>query len=182
MAAGARPETGRPGSGPGGTGARAGADGVEANARLTSSTAVVLFVLLAVEGVTVLSARSLLTAHVFVGMLLIPPVLLKIGSTVYRFARYYQGHPAYRDKGPPPWLLRILGPAVVVLTLVMFGTGVGLMFVGTAGRDLLLTAHKASFVLWFLAMTVHVLGHLADIVRLGRLDWVGRSGRVAGSG
>ncbi|HET6794840.1 MAG TPA: hypothetical protein VFH45_10375 [Acidimicrobiales bacterium] len=158
-------------------------DGVEANARLTSSTALVLFVLLAVEGATVLQVRSLLSVHVFVGVLLVPPVLLKIASTGYRFARYYLGAPGYRRKGPPPWLLRLLGPAVVVLTVVLFGSGVALMYAGSAAHTVLLTAHKASFVLWFLAMTVHVLGHLPETFREGFADWVGRAGRpVTGSG
>ena len=65
-----------------------GREGVEANARLTASTSAVLFLLLAAEGVTLLRIHGLLSAHVFVGMLLIPPVLVKVGSTSYRFVRY----------------------------------------------------------------------------------------------
>jgi hypothetical protein len=68
---------------------RARTFGVEANSRLTSSTALVLFVLLAVEGITVVQVRSLLTLHVFIGMLLVPPVLVKLASTFWRFAKYY---------------------------------------------------------------------------------------------
>ncbi len=44
--------------------------------------------------------HGLLVAHMFIGLVLIPPVLLKLGSTGYRFARYYTGAPAYRAKGP----------------------------------------------------------------------------------
>ena len=51
--------------------------GTEGNARLTALTAIVLFVLLAVEGVSILAIRPLLSLHVFVGLLLIPPVALK---------------------------------------------------------------------------------------------------------
>jgi hypothetical protein len=65
-------------------------DGPEGNARLTGTVAAVLVLLLAAEGVTVLSVRSLVAPHVFIGMLLIPPVTLKIGSTIYRFARFYR--------------------------------------------------------------------------------------------
>ena len=50
------------------------AGGVEGNRRLTTATAVLLLVLLAVEGVTILRLRLLLSVHMFVGMLLIPPV------------------------------------------------------------------------------------------------------------
>src|SRR5206468_2516773 len=55
--------------------------GVAANARLTASNAAVLLVLLAAEGVTILRVRALLTPHVFIGMVLVPPVLLKVAST-----------------------------------------------------------------------------------------------------
>jgi hypothetical protein len=54
---------------------------VEANARLTGMTAALLLVLLAVEGFTILRIGKLLTLHVVIGMVLVPPVLLKIGST-----------------------------------------------------------------------------------------------------
>jgi hypothetical protein len=151
--------------------------GVEGNARLTGSNAALLIALLAVEGVTILSIRSLLGAHVFVGMLMIPPVVLKTGSTLYRFLRYYQGAPAYLRKGPPPWVLRLLGPFVVVLTAVVLASGVGLMLVAQPWRGRLLFVHKASFVLWFGAMTIHVLGHLADTARLAPKDWIGSAGR-----
>lgn len=68
-----------------------------------------------------LSVRSLLSAHVFIGMILVPPVILKIASTGWRFVRYYKGDPAYLRKGHPHVVLRLLGPAVVILTVVLFG-------------------------------------------------------------
>jgi hypothetical protein len=55
--------------------------GTEGNARLTASTGVVLLVLLAVEGVTILAIRPLLSLHVFIGLMLIPPVVLKRATT-----------------------------------------------------------------------------------------------------
>jgi hypothetical protein len=156
---------------------------VESNARLTASTAVVLLVLLAAEGVTILRIRALITPHVFIGMLLIPPVLLKIGSTTYRFARYYRGAPAYRRKGPPPVLLRLLGPFLVILTVVVLASGVALLLAGSSLQQPLLLIHKASFVLWFGAMTIHVLGHLADTARLAPRDWMRRTrGSITGAG
>lgn len=149
--------------------------GVESNARLTAMTAALLFVLLALEGVTVLSVRSLLSLHVLIGTALVPPVLLKLGSTGYRFVRYYLGSPAYRRKGPPPPLLRLLGPLVVVTTLVLLGSGIALMLVGPGLRPQMLTLHKASFVIWFLAMAMHVLGHLVDTARLAPRDLMERT-------
>lgn len=157
--------------------------GVKSNARLTASNAAVLLLLLAVEGVTILRVRQLVTLHVFVGMLLIPPVLVKIGSTGYRFVRYYLGSPAYRRKGPPPMLLRLLGPVVVILTVVVLASGVALLLASSAWSRELLFIHKASFVLWFVAMTVHVLGHLAEVARLAPRDWLRRTRRdVRGAG
>lgn len=157
--------------------------GVAGNARLTAANAALLLVLLAIEGVTVLSVRTLLTPHVFIGMLLIPPVLLKVASTGWRFARYYSGAPAYQRKGAPPVLLRLLGPIVVLLTLLLFASGVGLLLVSRSWLPLLLKVHKASFVLWFGAMTIHVLGHLGEVFRLAPRDWLRRTRRdVTGAG
>ena len=156
------------------------ASGVEANARLTGSTAAVLLILLAVEGVTILEVDSLLRLHVFVGMLLVPPVLLKTATTGYRFARYYAGSPPYVRRGPPHFILRILGPVVVVLTVAVLATGVLLLWAPKDWRHATLFLHKATFVLWFGAMTVHVLGHLLDTYRLAPRDWTPRAAYVPG--
>jgi hypothetical protein len=160
-----------------------GTDGVESNARLTGSVAAVLFVLLAAEGITILRVRGLLSAHVFIGMLLIPPVVVKMGSTTYRMVRYYLGAPAYRRKGPPPAVLRLLGPFVVILTVVVLASGVALLLAGPSWRSSLLLLHKASFVLWFGAMAIHVLAHLVDTAKLAPRDWMRRTRRdVSGAG
>lgn len=118
-----------------------------------------------------LSLRSLLRPHVFIGFLVIPPMLLKISSTVYRFTRYYAGDAAYRRKGPPYPALRVLGPIVILTTLALLDTGVALGVLTGASQHQMLFLHKASFVLWFAAMTLHVLGHLADTARIGPRDW-----------
>jgi hypothetical protein len=157
--------------------------GVAGNARLTEANAAVLLVLLAAEGVTILRVRELLSPHVFIGVVLIPPVLVKVASTTWRFARYYAGAPAYRRKGPPPVLLRLLGPVVVILTLVLLFSGVGLLLVSRPWLPLLLKVHQASFVLWFGAMTVHVLAHVGEVFRLAPRDWLRRGRReVTGAG
>src|SRR5215471_13377876 len=104
--------------------------GVDGNERLTAMTGTVLLVLLAIEVVTLLRLHSMLTLHFFVGMLLIGPVMLKIGSTCYRFMRYYTGSAPYVRRGPPPLLLRLLGPAVMITSIGVIGTGVALALVG----------------------------------------------------
>jgi hypothetical protein len=143
------------------------AGGVDGNERLTAATAVVLVVLLAALGVTILSIGPLIWWHVLLGMLLIPPILLKLGSTGWRFVRYYGGAPAYVRRGPPLLHLRLMAPLVVVATLVVFGTGVALLVVGPAG-GFLVGLHKASFVVWFLVTAVHVLAHLRRLLPSAR--------------
>lgn len=150
---------------------------VESNARLTAGLGALLFVLLAAEGVTILRIRSLLDWHVFLGIAVIPVVLAKLGSTSWRFGRYYAGYPAYRRKGPPPPLLRLLGPFVVVLTGLLLVSGVALIVVPSGAARPVLFLHQASFVAWFAAMTVHVLGHFAETARLAPLDWYHRTRR-----
>ena len=140
--------------------------GAEGNERLTAMTGAVLLVLLAAEGFTILSLRQLLTPHFFIGMLLLGPVALKAGSTIYRFARYYTGSAPYRRKGPPAPLLRLLGPVVIASTVGVFGTGIALAVTGPAGRQPWLFLHKASFVIWFCAMTIHVLAYLPRLPTL----------------
>ena len=145
--------------------------GVEGNARLTASAAGVLLILLAAEGATLPAVQALLRPHVFIGFALIPPVALKIGSTLYRFGRYYTGVESYRRKGPPSTLLRILGPVVILTTTLLLGSGVGLLFLSAPWQQRMLTLHKLSFVLWFAAMTVHVLGHILETAQLAPRDW-----------
>jgi hypothetical protein len=144
--------------------------GVEGNERLTAATAVVLVVLLAALGVTILSIGQLIWWHVLLGMLLIPPVLLKLGSTGWRFVRYYTRAPEYVLRGPPLLPLRLMAPLVIAATLAVFATGVALLVVGPSG-GILVGLHKASFVVWLAVTAVHVLAHLRSIPRLATADW-----------
>ena len=156
---------------------------MEGNARLTGLTAAVLFLLFAAEGVTVLRIHTLLTPHVVIGMVMVPVVLVKMGSTLWRFARYYGGDPEYRRKGPPPVFLRLLGPFVVVLTVAVLGTGIVLLFVPLGDRSAWMFLHKATFVLWLGAMALHVLGHLLETATLTWSDLSRRTRRqVRGAG
>lgn len=158
-------------------------DGVAGNARLTGAVAAALLVLLAAEGATIPFIGQLLGPHLLIGMILIPPVLLKMATTGYRFARYYTGSPPYVRKGPPSLSLRLLAPGVVLTTLALFGTGIALLLAGPPSHTLVF-AHQASFIAWFGLMTVHVLGHLFEVPRLALPDWrrsAGEHGRLAGA-
>jgi hypothetical protein len=152
--------------------------GTEGNERLTAMTGAVLLALFAAEGVTILSVHRLLTLHFFIGMLVTGPVLLKISSTGYRFARYYTGSVPYVRKGPPAPLLRLLGPVVVLTSCGVIGSGIMLAFAGPRPGPWLFL-HKAFFVLWFGAMTIHVLAYAP---RLARLVTGSGRGRTAADG
>jgi hypothetical protein len=147
------------------------------NEQLTALAGILLIVFLAVEGATLLNLRALLTVHAFIGMFLIPVVALKMGSTGWRMARYYLGREEYVLRGPPPLPLRVLvAPVVVASTLVLFGTGVYLL----ATHEVQGTAvglHKASFVVWLVSTSVHVLARLVRMreALLARYPGVGLS-------
>jgi hypothetical protein len=156
--------------------------GVEGNGRLTAMTGAILIALLAVIGVTILRLQQLISVHLFVGLLLIGPVLVKLGSTGYRFARYYTFNPAYRLKGPPPLPLRGLAPFVILSTLVVLASGVALLVVGPGSTGPLKLIHKASFIVWGAVTALHVLGHLPEMGELLTRSPRGDGNSLSGGG
>src|SRR5262249_51648493 len=56
----------------------------------------------------------------------------------------------------------------ILSSVAVIGTGVGLIYTGPDHREPLLGLHKASFIVWFAAMTLHVLGHVVDA---GAVTW-----------
>jgi hypothetical protein len=150
--------------------ARVRAPSPDGNERLTSSTGLVLLVLLLVETLTTLALRTYLNVHLFLGLLLLPPVALKLASTGWRFARYYSHNEPYVRAGPPRLLLRILAPLLIASTLALFGTGVAMIVVGHRGGQLR-TLHTFSFVAWGVLIGVHVLAYLTRVLRDGTMDW-----------
>ena len=143
--------------------------GPAGNARLTAWLGLVLLILFAAEGVTVLSVRGLLGWHIVLGAIAIGPAALKLCSTGWRMLAYYARVERYRTAGPPPMVFRLLGPLVVVTSVAVLLTGVLLLLLGDrTSRDVLVTIagvrvdwlflHQASFFAWFAAMAIHVLG------------------------
>jgi hypothetical protein len=158
--------------------------GTDGNEQLTTLTGMILLVQLAVLGVTIVDLQQLLWLHLFVGMLLLGPALLKMSSVGYRFIRYYTGNPAYRRKGPPALILRLLGPMVLLSTLGVLATGGILLLVGPSHSYPWLLLHKGTFIIWVGCMTLHVVGHLPAVARtLGavRDDAQPRPGAAAGT-
>jgi hypothetical protein len=151
--------------------ARLLAGGTDGNELLTSASGGVLIVLLAVIGLTIIQMRPLLSVHLFVGMVLIGPVALKMASTGYRFVRYYTANAAYRGKGAPPAPLRAIAPIVVSSTIVVFVSGVALLFAGPSSREALLPLHKVSFIVWLVFTAIHVIAHLPKMAADLRVDF-----------
>jgi hypothetical protein len=140
--------------------------GAEGNERLTTATGLLLIALMAVLGVTIIRIGQLLWLHLFLGLFLLGPVLLKMLSTWYRFVRYYTSDGPYRLKGPPPPVLRGLAPFVVLSTIAVFATGVVLLILGPGSRQPWVLIHKVAFIGWIVVTALHVLGHLPEILRL----------------
>jgi hypothetical protein len=145
-------------------------------------TAVVLLLLVVAELATVvMGARGHLSLHVIVGLILVPPVLLKIGTTTWRMVSYYRGDAAYLEMGPPLLALRILGPCLVVLTFLVLGSGIGLVVVPHSQHSSLLIVHKASFYLWLATFLIHAVAHLKQMIRAAGRDALART-RVFSAG
>ena len=152
--------------------------GVAGNERLTALAGAVLLVLAVVEVITVPTLRSLLSVHFFVGVLLIGPLAVKTGSTSWRFVRYYTRSPAYRRKGPPRPLQRVLAPLLLASTLTLIGSGIALAATGPA-PPILLIMHKISFLVWLVTFVVHVIAYLRPVPRLIADDWRQRRTQLA---
>ena len=153
------------------TGDSAGWFAVVGNERLTTLAGTVLLVLILVELVTTAALHALLTAHVFVGVLLAGPLVVKLGSTSYRFLRYYAGSPAFVRKGPPRLVLRVLAPLLVATTLVLIGSGIGLLVTGPNQPGPLLAAHNVSALLWLPMIAIHTVAYVWRIPRSLADDW-----------
>jgi hypothetical protein len=154
--------------------------GTTGNERLTSLIGAVLIVLLAALGITILRVRQLIWPHLFLGLLLLGPVAVKMASTGYRFVRYYAHDPAYRSKGPPELLMRATAPLVVVTTVIVFVSGLLLLFDGPSSRGQWLPLHKISFIVWGVFFALHVLWHLPGMWGALRREGAGDSPGAAG--
>lgn len=159
-----------------------GTGGPAGNALLTAWTGLLLLVLFLVELVTLLNLRNLLSWHVVVGVVLVPLALLKTTSTGWRIVSYYAKRTPYCQAGPPPMLLRVLGPLVVLCTLALLGSGLVLIALGPerSRTDLMtvlgnrvnwVTVHQAVFLGWAAVTGLHTLGRLLPALRIITAPW-----------
>src|ERR1700756_1350886 len=99
------------------------------NERLTAAVGLLVIAPVLVEVATVLlGVHTFMSLHVFVGLALIPVVVLKLATTGWRFVRYYLRSGPYVAHGPPQLAMRLLAPLFVVATAVLFGSGVAMGF------------------------------------------------------
>ncbi len=151
--------------------------GPAGNAVLTAWTGLVLLVLFAAELLTLFDVRGLVSWHVAIGALLVPPALMKTATTGWRVIGYYTGRQPYQVAGPPPTVLRWLGPLVVASTLALLASGILLVLLGEQnGRQHVLTAlgfgiswvsvHQGVFAVWCGATGLHLLGRIVPAVQL----------------
>jgi nicotinamide mononucleotide (NMN) deamidase PncC len=113
-----------------------------------------------------------------IGLLLVPPLLVKMASVSWRFLRYYRHAEAYRHKAAPPTVLRILGPLLLLATLVLIVSGITLLLAPSAfggPHGTMYTIHAGSFYIWMGLVLVHVLAHARDLRGLAAKDWLRRT-------
>jgi hypothetical protein len=147
----------------------------EANARLTAATGLVVLVMSVAEIVTVvLGPRSALALHIAIGLALVPLIVLKLASTTWRMAGYYRHDLAYRFKGPPSPMLRVLGPVLAILTAAVLVSGIVLVLGPHSLSGAALFVHKKIFYIWLAAFALHTAAHLADAMRLSYRDLIRR--------
>jgi hypothetical protein len=136
------------------------------NERLTSAVGLLLLApILVVVATVLLGVHTFMSAHVFFGLFLIPPLLLKLASTAWRFARYYTRSRAYVIQGPPQPAMRLLAPLFVAATVVLFGSGVAMGFLHGHGLQIARNLHGPASVVWLVLLGIHVLVYLGRALR-----------------
>ena len=141
--------------------------GLARNAQLTALTGLTLLALFTAEIVTViLGVSGVMTAHAIIGIAITPVVSLKIGSTGWRFAKYYRGDRDYARRGAPPTWLRILGPLLITATLLLLGSGILAYASPRWGlHHIVLGAHKVLFYPWMLMLIAHTAAHFREAMQ-----------------
>jgi hypothetical protein len=150
----------------------------DGNERLTAVVGLILVVLSVVELATlVLGLQTTLHLHVLVGLVLLPPIAVKLASTGWRFVRYYTRNPSYRVKGAPQILMRLLAPLLVLFTVLLFGSGVAIGLVHGQALEAARRIHGPAAFLWTVTLGVHVLAYGLRALRAAAGDIGARTRR-----
>ena len=151
--------------------------GVAGNALLTAWTGLIILALSLAQLLTLFDVTGLISWHVAIGALLTPVAVAKTATTGWRLMRYYSHHDAYAESGPPPLLLRILGPVVVASTLSLLASGIWLIIDGqSSAKQPIVTllgsqidwvsVHAAIFWVWIVAASLHLIARLVPALRI----------------
>jgi hypothetical protein len=153
---------------------------VVGNERMIALTGTVLLVLILAEIVIAANIHALMPVHIFVGVLLTFPLLVKIGSTGYRFLSYYTGSSAFVQKGPPHLVMRLLAPLLLIasLSLVTSGITLALLSPTNALSVWVLRLHALSVICWLPLVALHVGAYIWQVPRLLIADWRKRATRL----
>lgn len=138
------------------------APGVERNRRMTTATGLLLVPLLLLAGATGLAISVTRPfPHLAIGLVLVPPLGLKLATAGYRFARYHLGEPAYVSAGPPAPGLRWIAVPLVLAILVLMVSGLALWLEPATGpAGLWVAMHRLSFLVFGACAGIHVLLHV----------------------
>jgi hypothetical protein len=150
---------------------------VAGNERMIALVGTVLLLLIGAEIVIAAKMQALMPIHIFVGVLLTVPLFVKIGSTGYRFLRYYTGSPAFVHKGPPRLEMRLLAPLLLLASLSLVVSGITLALLGPANvwSVWVLRLHALSVICWLPLLALHVGAYIWRVPRLLLADWQKRS-------
>jgi hypothetical protein len=110
--------------------------GIEGHEILASAAAVVFVGLLAAEGYTTVNIGGLVSTHVFIGMVLIPPLLP----------------------------LRLIASMLVASTVAVLVTGVVLLAAGRKS-DAVVQLHELSFIVFGVVFAAHFIAFMAQLAR-----------------
>jgi hypothetical protein len=136
------------------------------NERLTGAVGLLLLVPVLVEVATILlGVHTFMSVHVFVGVALIPAVVLKLVATGWRFARYYTRSRPYVAHGPPQVAMRVLAPLFVAATVVLFGSGVAMGLLHGHALQVARSLHGPSSVVFLALLGLHILVYLGRALR-----------------
>ncbi len=150
------------------------------NERLTAITAAVLLMGFIVDLVVTANLSRLIMVHIFIGTLLVGPLVVKLTSVGYRFHGYYTKSPAFVAKGPPNVWMRLLAPFFIADTLALFISGLALALAGSPSNRLLFLLHAGTAALWVPMLAVHVYAHIRQVPRAIARDWAVPSRAVGG--
>lgn len=148
--------------------------GPAGNARMTALLGLLILIGFGAQLLTTLNVNAVVVWHVAIGCALLVVVVAKLGTTSWKILRYYAGSPAYRREGPPPTILRVVGPLLMLASVLALGLGLRLILIGAeAGRTPLTTLfgqpitsvslHSAAVWVLGLLLALHLIGRFVPM-------------------